>query len=126
MTADKIRYIANSPKHQAWTVYCQVLGGKWVYGTRTTKEPRFCGETSGDRADKIDTPHEYLSLSVACPQQDNCVQRINKRCTRRLTLFGHPRVDKGNVWKKVQTPNYISILAHREDESSFHHPGGCD
>eukprot|EP00972_Heterocapsa_arctica_P027339 4017325-Heterocapsa_arctica.AAC.1 len=29
MTADRIRNIANSSKHQAWTVYCQVLYGKW-------------------------------------------------------------------------------------------------
>eukprot|EP00972_Heterocapsa_arctica_P014005 2064357-Heterocapsa_arctica.AAC.1 len=28
MTNDKRRYIANSPKHQAWTVYCQVLKRK--------------------------------------------------------------------------------------------------
>eukprot|EP00972_Heterocapsa_arctica_P051785 7617843-Heterocapsa_arctica.AAC.1 len=38
----------------------------------------------------------------------------------------HPRVDQGNVWKKVQAPVDISIQSHREDESSLRHPGGCE
>eukprot|EP00972_Heterocapsa_arctica_P035086 5167203-Heterocapsa_arctica.AAC.1 len=72
MTNDKTRYIAKSPKHQAWTVYCQVLGGKWIHGTRTTKEPRSFGETNADLMNKKDSPHDDTNLAVTSPQLENC------------------------------------------------------
>eukprot|EP00972_Heterocapsa_arctica_P026264 3865324-Heterocapsa_arctica.AAC.1 len=53
MTADKIRNIANSSKHQAWTVYCQVLDGKWVHGTKTTKEPSSFGDTMAEQMEQV-------------------------------------------------------------------------
>eukprot|EP00972_Heterocapsa_arctica_P086511 12751674-Heterocapsa_arctica.AAC.1 len=72
MTADKLRNIANSSKHQAWTVYCHVLDGKWVHGTRTIKESSSFSDTVVEQREQVASPHADLGLEVTIPQLENC------------------------------------------------------